>query len=120
MWMQRMSAHSPHLGGAVWHGTATRLSDVYIQLFCEDPKSAELDLINRGVRYQGGTTTGFRGEPVDALSLSVLCPGLNEHVGVHLLIYSVDDLRGALKPDTQGRKPRGSGVDLERLLAEVA
>jgi hypothetical protein len=119
-WMQRMAAHSPHVSGAVWHGTATRLSDVFIPLFCQDPKVAELDLINQGQRYEVGSTTGFRGEAVDVLSLSVLCPGLNEHVGVHLLIYDLDDLRGALQPDSQGRKPRGSVQDLTRLLAEVA
>ena len=32
-WMERMAAFRPHLGGAVWHGTATRLSDIYLQ-FC--------------------------------------------------------------------------------------
>ena len=33
VWMQRMAAYRPYLAGAVWHGTATRLSDIYIQLF---------------------------------------------------------------------------------------
>ena len=38
-------------GGAVWHGTATRLSDIYLQLFCDDPKSAEIALIEHRVDY---------------------------------------------------------------------
>ena len=32
VWMERMAEFSPYLGGSVWHGTATRLSDIYIQL----------------------------------------------------------------------------------------
>ena len=31
VWMERMAAFRPHLGGAVWRGTATGLSDIYLQ-----------------------------------------------------------------------------------------
>ncbi|MEY4123490.1 MAG: hypothetical protein RL770_71 [Pseudomonadota bacterium] len=48
MWMTRLAEFRPYLGGAVWHGTATRLSDIYLQLFCDDAKSCEIDLINKG------------------------------------------------------------------------
>ena len=37
VWMERLEAFRPHLCGAVWHGSATRLSDIYLQLFCDDP-----------------------------------------------------------------------------------
>ena len=47
-WMQRLARFKPHLGGAVWRGTATRRSDIYLQLFCEDPKAAEIALIRHG------------------------------------------------------------------------
>jgi hypothetical protein len=107
VWMERMTDFRPYLAGAVWHGTATRLSDIYLQLFCDDSKSAEIMLIDHGVRYQPTTVNGFQGLPVEALSLSARCPGLDEAVGVHLMIYDHDDLRGALKPDAKGRKPRG-------------
>ncbi|MDP1566554.1 MAG: hypothetical protein Q8L91_09900, partial [Polaromonas sp.] len=69
-WMKRMAAFRPYLGGAVWHGTATRLSDIYIQLFCDDSKSAEIALIDHQVDYEPRTVTGFTGEKVEALSLS--------------------------------------------------
>ena len=69
-WMERLPQFRPHLAGAVWHGTATRLSDIYLQLFCDDPKSAEIALIDHGVDYEARTVTGFQGEPVEALSLS--------------------------------------------------
>lgn len=106
-WMDRLLQFRPHLAGAVWHGTATRLSDIYLQLFCDDPKSAEIALIEHGVDYEPRTVTGFNGQPVEALSLSSQCPGLGEPVGVHLLIHDHDDLRGALRPDARGRTPRG-------------
>lgn len=117
-WMERMAEFRPHLGGAVWHGTATRLSDIYIQLFCDDPKSAELKLIENGVDYTPRTVTGFQGEPVEALSFSSMSRELGEPIGVHLLVYDHDDLRGALKPDTKGRTPRGPVGAVRALLEE--
>ena len=35
---------------------------------------------------------------------------------MHLLVYDLDDLRGALKPDAQGRVPRGNLAALRRLM----
>ena len=118
LWMERMEAFRPYLTGAVWNGTATRLSDIYIQLFCDDSKSAEIALIDHDVRYDVSSINGFHGEQVDALSISSLCKPLGEAVGVHYLIYDADDLRGALKPDASGRAPRGSVDAVRRLLAE--
>jgi hypothetical protein len=116
VWMKRLEVFRPHLGGAVWRGTATRLSDIYLQLFCDDSKSTEIELINQGCDYQVTRVTGFQGQPVDALSLSVACPALQTHVGLHLLIHDHDDLRGALKPDAQGRSWRGDLQALKRIL----
>ncbi|WP_406624359.1 hypothetical protein [Acidovorax sp. SDU_ACID1] len=118
VWMQRMQAFRPYLGGAVWHGTATRLSDIYLSLFCDDSKSAEIALIDHHVNYEPRTVTGLRGEPVDALSLSSRSPVLGEEIGVHLLIYDLDDLRGALRPDARGRAPRGDADAVRKLLQE--
>ncbi len=119
VWMERLATFRPYLTGAVWHGTATRLSDIYLQLFCDDPKSAEISLIDHGVRFTPSTVPGFRGEPVEALSLDSRSEELGVHVGVHLLIHDLDDMRGALKPDTRGRTPRGS-LDAVRKLVQPA
>jgi hypothetical protein len=115
-WMERMAQFRPHVGGAVWHGTATRLSDVYIQLFCDDSKSAEISLIDHHVDYEPRMVTGFHGEQVEALSVHAMSRALGEEIGVHLLVYDLDDLRGALKPDSQGRAPRGNMAALRRLM----
>lgn len=117
LWMQRMAEFRPFLGGAVWRGTATRLSDIYIQLFCDDPKSAEIALIEHQVDYEPRTVTGFTGESVEALSIRSLCKPLQETVGVHLMVYDHDDLRGALRPDARGQSPRGDLASVARLLA---
>ena len=119
-WMERLTQFRPHVGGAVWHGTATRRSDIYLQLFCDDPKSAEIALIDGGVRFEARSVPGLHGEMVDALSVHALCRPLNEQVGVHLLVYDLDDVRGALQPDTRGRRPRGDAAALRRLLQEAA
>lgn len=120
VWMERLQEFRPHLGGAVWHGTATRLSDIYLQLFCDDCKSAEIALIDQRVSYVPRSVTGFNGDAVDALSVHAFCAELKEEVGVHLMIYDRDDVRGALLPDTKGRAPRGDSRALRRLLGEVA
>ncbi len=118
VWMERMERFRPHLGGAVWHGTATRLSDIYIQLFCDDEKSAEIALIDLGVAYEPRTVNGLHRVPVEALSFQAPCRELGETVGVHLMINDLDDLRGALLKDAKGRTPRGDLRSVRRLLAE--
>lgn len=116
LWMRRLQAFRPHLTGAVWLGWATRLSDIDLALFCDDPKSAEIALINQNQRYEVQTVQGLHGQDIDVLSLHSFCPGLDEDIGVHLRIYDLDDLRGALQPDAQGRVPRGDILALARLL----
>lgn len=120
VWMERLQAFRPYLAGAVWHGTATRRSDIYLQLFCDDPKSTEIALIDHGVRYEPRTVPGFRGEPVEALSLHADSRELGESIGVHLLVHDLDDLRGALKPDARGRTPRGSLQAVRQLVEQEA
>jgi hypothetical protein len=58
-----------------------------------------------------------RGEPVPTLTLRVRCEPLGQWVLVHLMVHDLDELRGALKPDAQGRKPRGDAVAVRALLA---
>lgn len=117
-WMERLEEFRPHLGGAVWHGTATRLSDIWLQLFCDDPKSAELSLIDHNVNYTPHTINGLHGETVEALSIHSRSPELGEEVGVHLVVYDHDDLRGALRPDAKGRSPRGDLAAVRALVQQ--
>ncbi len=116
LWMERLQALRPHLTGAVWRGTATRLNAVHLQLFCDDSKEAEIFLLNQGVNFDVGSITGPRGQPVDVLTVSSPSRELGEAVTVHLSILGFDDLRGALKPDARGRSERGDLPALRRLM----
>jgi hypothetical protein len=116
VWMERLAEFRPHLTGAVWRGTATKLNNVHLQLFCDDSKAAELALIDRGVSYDVGSTTSLRGAEVDVLSVSSTSAELGEQVTVLLSVLDHDDLRGALKPDASGRSQRGDLAALRKLM----
>jgi hypothetical protein len=113
-WMQRLAGFRPHLSGAVWRGTATRLSSIHIDLYCDDPKAAEIELINLGVDYD--LASGDSGATVHYLSVAEHCAALNEWVTLHLAVRDLDDQRGALKPDARGRSWRGDTAAVQRLL----
>ena len=106
-WMERLSVFRPHLTGAVWRGTATRLSDIHMDLYCDDSKATELALIDAGVDYQVSRAPGPRGRPLDVLSVATRSTALGERVTLHLSILDYDDLRGALRNDARGRPQRG-------------
>jgi hypothetical protein len=118
-WMERLASFRPHLSGAVWRGTATRHSDIHIQLFCDEQKILEVALIDKGVRFEARTVTGMHGTPVEVLSIHSNCQELNESIGVHLMVYDLDDLRGALKPDGMNRSPRGDLNAVRALLRDL-
>lgn len=115
-WMQRLAAFEPLLGGAVWHGTATRLSDIHLQLFSDDPKAVEIALIDAGVTYDAAQARGLHGHEVPVLHLSVRCEGLGEHIGLHLWVNDAAARRGARLPDELGRTPRGNAAEVRALL----
>lgn len=115
-WMGRLAEFRPHLTGAVWRGTATRLSNVHLQLYCDDSKAAEIALLDRGVNFDVAETTAGWGRQVDMLIVDAPCPALGERVTLCLTILDFDDLRGALKPDAGGRTERGDLPALEKLL----
>lgn len=110
-WMLRLAEFRPHLSGAVWRGTATRLSAIHLDLYCDDPKSAEIALINLGVDYDAAGDGDLQ-----VLSLAERCSALGERVTLHLAVRDRDDQRGALKPDSRGRSWRGDAAALQRLL----
>ncbi|MFG6462510.1 hypothetical protein ACG04Q_13105 [Roseateles sp. DXS20W] len=117
VWMARLADFRPHLTGAVWRGTATRLSNIHLQLYCDDSKAAEIALLNRGVDFDVAETTANRRQ-VDMLVLDTPCPALNERVTLCLTVLDFDDLRGALKPDARGLTERGDLAALQKLLEE--
>ncbi len=117
-WMERLAEFRPHLSGAVWRGTATRLSAIHIDLYADDAKAPEIALINLNIDYDTAEVPGAgrRGEPLSVLSLADRCAALGERITVHLTVRDHDDLRGALVPDAAGRSWRGDARALARLI----
>jgi hypothetical protein len=117
IWMHRLAEFRPHLGGAVWRGTATRQSVVHLDLYCDDSKAAEIALINAGVHYDvASLDSRTGGEPVNVLVLASRSAELAEPVTVQLALNDRDDQRGALKHDGRGRSWRGDLSALQRLM----
>jgi hypothetical protein len=115
-WMQRLAEFRPHLSGAVWRGTATRRSAVHVDLYCDDPKSAEIALLNLGIDFDV-TALEAGGTRLDVLTVSSWSAAIGESVTVHLTVRDHDDQRGALRPDARGRSWRGDLAALRRLMA---
>ncbi|MDE2370349.1 MAG: hypothetical protein KGN16_15365 [Burkholderiales bacterium] len=119
VWMARLAEFRPHLSGAAWRGTATRLSALHLDLYCDDSKAPEIALVNAGVDYDGaGLDRPGRREPLPLLTLAAPCPALGETVTLHLLLHDADEQRGALKPDARGRSWRGDAAALRRVIAQ--
>jgi hypothetical protein len=118
VWMERLAEFRPHLSGAAWRGTATRLSAVHLDLYCDDPKAAEILLVNKGVDYDVAGLPRPGREPLNVLTVSSPSRALGEPVTVHLMLHDADDQRGALKPDARGRSWRGDTAALKRRLQE--
>ena len=115
-WMDRLAPLRPHLGGAAWRGTATRRSALYIDLYCEDAKVAEIELLNQSVDFDAGALDRPGSEPLPVLTVATRSAALGEPVTVHLLVRDLDEQRGALRPDARGRSWRGDAAALRRLL----
>lgn len=119
-WMLRLAEFRPHLSGAAWRGTATRQSALLIDLYCDDPKAAEIGLLNLGISFDVATQDRPGREPLDVLSVAAPLRERSDSVTIHLLVRDLDELRGALQPDARGRSWRGDTTALRRLLTEAA
>ena len=125
-WMERLEVFRPHLCGAVWRGTATRLNAIQLELYCDDSKAAEIALLDQRISFDIASRPGPRRDPVDVLVISERSDSrdrsssavLHDGVTLHLTVLDHDDLRGALKPDAHGRTWRGDRAGLEKLLRE--
>lgn len=118
-WMQRLTAFEPHLGGAVWRGTATRHSPILIDVYSDDPTAPEIALLNQGVRYDTGERPVARGrDSLPLIGIQDLCAELSQHVPIEIAVHPLDDLRGALRADANGRTWRGPAAAVARLLEQ--
>jgi hypothetical protein len=116
LWMERLGAFNPHVGGAVWRGTATEHSPILLDLYTDDPTGPELELLNQGIAFETGQRQGRGREPVPVIGMEVACAALHDTVPIEISVWSPEDLKGALKPDARGKRWRGTLSGLRQLL----
>ncbi|SAK83796.1 UDP-N-acetylmuramate--alanine ligase [Caballeronia hypogeia] len=115
-WMDKLKAFDPYLTGAVLNGTAGEHSDIHLQCFCDNPKEVAIYLLNANVQYDVSETRHFAGRGyVETLSFLHRTRG-DEPIGVHIALYGVDDLRGAVRADGRGRLARANAAAVRSLL----
>jgi len=116
-WMQRLAEFNPYVTGAVLNGTANAHSDIHLQVFCDNPKDVAIWLLNQNIQYDVSETRHFAGR-ADVETLSFLWRGRrgDEPAGIHVALYTSDDLRGAVKADARGRQPRADAAALRALV----
>ncbi|RCS57584.1 UDP-N-acetylmuramate--alanine ligase [Parvibium lacunae] len=99
-WLRRLSTwlqeadlaattSGPFVTGAVWNGTASAHSPVRLELYLDNPKDAEIFLLNAGIDYQveplvSGDSSGDAGEFLHFAWQDVdICLYLYEYVAQH-------------------------------------
>ena len=110
----------PHLTGAVWRGTATRLTRAPRSLLrrpeggrdraCSTWASTTRSASTPGPARRAGRRAARRWRRARRSASAST---------VHLTVLDHDDLRGALKPDARGRSERGDAAALRRLMARA-
>ncbi|MEJ7138425.1 hypothetical protein [Amphibiibacter pelophylacis] len=111
--LKRLPFDAVYVRGAVWRGTATRLSCVHAEIYSDDPKLAEMQLLDQGWPLEQ-VGDGRSHDPVLHLPLPV--PAWREMSSLYLYLLPREALHGALKADTRGRRWRGTPQELADLL----
>lgn len=113
--MEQLAEFRPYLTGAVLNGTAGEHDDIHLQLFADSAKEVEIWLLNRNVNIEISETPHFKGgrhDPVETVSF------VWHKEMVHAELYEMNDLRGALKPRSDGRAQRLDSAGLRALMNE--
>lgn len=112
--MDALADFHPYLTGAALNGTAGEHDDIHLQLFADSAKEVEIFLLNRNVNIEISETPHFRGgrhDPVETVSF------MWHKETIHAELYDYHDLRGALKPRSDGRLQRVDAAGLRALMA---
>ena len=116
VWMERLADFRPHVCGAVWNGTATSLSGIHLELFCDDAKFAQITLVNKGFSLEAPADSRNGRDEVSTVSFIDKCEELGSDIDIFLSIKDYDMLRAGTGPARQGRPSRGDAAQLRRLM----
>ncbi len=108
--MKRLEAFRPYVTGAVWKGVVAEHAPIHLQLFHDNTKDVQIELLNEGIDFDVATVPHFRGgADVEAIAFWL------DDEPVLLSLYRHDDLRGALKGGASGPERGDRRALLERL-----
>lgn len=114
--MAEFSQFHPRLTGPVLNGTAGKFSAIELHAFAESSKQVELDLLNRGLRYQTADKYLYAGEtPVEAVEFCFD----RDAVTVRLFVLTPRELHTRLRKSPGGKLlDRADLVSVQKLLAQ--
>lgn len=113
--MHLLERFNPHLSGSVLNGTATRHSDINIQLFTDNIKDVELFLLNRNLAYQTGEKRIRMNDELLAIPVFTL---EGESAEVRVAVFDTRDLRRSAQDSAAGKPLERARIgQLEELLA---
>ena len=115
IWMERLAAFRPHLTGAVWRGTATRLSDIHHRAVLRRLEGGRARADRPARRLRRGQHRRPARPVLDVLNCTCRARRSASGVTSHLTVLDYDDLRGALKP--RRARPQPQRGDLAALRA---
>lgn len=113
--MHLLERFNPHLTGSVLNGTATRHSDINIQLFTDNIKEVELFLLNRNITYEAGEKRFRLNDESLAIPVFILQGEIAE---IRVAVFATDDLRKTTQDTVTGKNPDRARISqVEELLA---
>lgn len=98
--MQLLKSFNPHLTGPVLSGTASRHTDVSLQLFVDSIKDVELFFLNRQIPYRRAEKRMYVGDVWRVIPVFTLA---NDEAEVMIAVFSTNDQRHALKTSMDGK-----------------
>lgn len=98
--MRLLERFNPHLAGSVLSGTATRHSDINIQLFTDNVKDVELFLLNREITYETGEKRFRLNDETLAVPVFTLQGDTAE---IRVAVFDTDDLRKSAQDPAAGK-----------------
>lgn len=113
--MDEFAGFNPHLTGSVLKGNAGKYAAIHLQLFADNPKSAEHFLLNHGVEFRSAASRLYSGGM--ALNVPVLTFD-RDGVEICVTLLSTRDQRMQLKTSPEGKPiERAKREAVEALIA---
>jgi hypothetical protein len=112
--MRLLEPFNPYLAGSVLNGTATRHSDINLQLFTDSAKEVELFLLTRRVSYKSGEKHLHFGGEERTLPVFTLLDGPAE---INVTVFATEDIRQIPRGHAE-KSARAHARQVETLLEE--